>query len=122
VSKLIFTKGATSFQFSVGRVYPLDDPDKVNVPVDYSAGRKLYAYNKGVQEKFWNLVFDKASATDFSNLSSFFTTTVVGPASTFTLTDENGTTHTVRMMDTQLPLKEVGFGKYAGTIHLREEI
>jgi hypothetical protein len=122
MAKIIFTKGASTFTFSCGRIYPLDDPAQVNVPVDYSAGRKLYAYNKGIAEKFWNLVFADANDTDFSNLETWITTTVVGPASTFTLTDENSATHTVRILDAKNPLKQVGYGRYAGTLRLREEL
>jgi wyosine [tRNA(Phe)-imidazoG37] synthetase (radical SAM superfamily) len=126
MSKIIFTKGASTFTFSKGRKFIIDDPDQVNVPVDYSDGRQLYAYNKGVAEKFWNLVYDKLSATDYSNFRTWLLTTVVGPTNTFTMTDENGATHTVRLMDTKNPLAADGEDAtgflYSGTIHLREEI
>jgi hypothetical protein len=126
MNKIIFTKGASTFTFSKGRDFPIHDPAQVNVPVDYSDGKQLYAYNKGVAEKFWNLVFKKLSATDYSNFETWLLTTVVGPASTFTLTDEAGVTHTVRLMDTQNPLAADGEDStgflYSGTIRLREEI
>jgi hypothetical protein len=89
-------------------------------------GGQMYAYNKGIAEKLWNLVYKKLSATDYSNFETCLKTTVVGPTSTFTMTDEGGTTHTVRLLDTQNPLvaddaDATGF-LYSGTIRLREEI
>lgn len=126
MSNIIFTKGATTFTFSKGRIFPVYDPAQVNVPTDLSEGGQMYAYNKGIAEKLFNLVYEKLSATDYSNFDSFFQTTVVGPASTFTLTDESGVTHTVRLLDVKNPLQAVGADNtgflYSGTIHLREEI
>jgi hypothetical protein len=126
MSNIIFTKGGSTFTFSKGRSFAIDDPSQVNVPVDYSDGNKLYAYIKGVTEKFWNLTFEKLSAVDYENFDAWLLTTVVGPSATFTMTDENGVTHTVRLMDTKNPLKAVGEDAtgflYSGTIQLREEI
>ncbi|MCE5212998.1 MAG: hypothetical protein LLG40_15760 [Deltaproteobacteria bacterium] len=126
MSNIIFTKGANSFTFSKGREFPVYDPGQVNVPVDYSEGGQLYAYNKGIAEQFFNLTFKKLSATDYSNFDTWLKTTVVGPASTFTFTDENGTTHTVRLLNTKNPLQADGEDAtgflYSGTIQLREEI
>lgn len=119
---IIFTKNASSFTFSKGRVYPLDDPDQVNVPVDYSEGGQLYPYDKGIQERFFNLVFDRLPQADFDAFSTWLTTTAVGPKNTFTYTDEDGVAHTVRLLDTKNPLREVVSGLFSGTIQLREEI
>jgi len=126
MSHIIFTKGGSTFTFSKGREFPISNPAQVNVPTDMSEGGQLYAYNKGIAEKLFNLTFKKLSATDYSNFETWLTTTVVGPASTFTMTDENGATHTVRLLDTKNPLEAVGEDGtgflYSGTIHLREEI
>jgi len=126
MSNIIFTKDADTFTFSKGRKFNIYDPAKVNVPVDYSDGGQLYACNKGITEKLWNLVFEKLSATDYSNFDAWFLTIAIGPLNTFTLTDESGVTHTVRLLDVENPLSadgEDGTGfKYSGTIHLREEI
>jgi len=119
---IIFTKNADSFSFSKGRSYPLDDPAQVNVPVDYSDGGQLYAYDKGIQEQFHNLVFDRLSETDFDNFDNWLTTIAVGPKNTFTYTDEAGVDHTVRLLDKKNPLKSMVSGLYSGTIQLREEI
>jgi len=126
MARIIFTKGASTFTFSKGRSFPISDPAQVNVPTDKSDGGQMYAYNKGIAEKFYNLVFQKLSATDQSNFETWLKTTVVGPTSTFTFTDEAGAAHTVRLLDTQNPLAADGEDKtgflYSGTIHLREEI
>lgn len=122
MSKIIFTKGASSFTFSCGRVFPVPDAAEVAVSTDKSDGGQLYAYVKGFTEQYFDLVYENLSLTDYNNFDAWLKTTVIGPSSTFTMTDENGVTHIVRLMDTKNPLRWVGYGKYAGTIHLREEI
>lgn len=122
MAKIVFTKAAVTFTFETARSYPADDPVQVNVVTGYSEGRRLYAYDKGIEEQFFNLTFKNATQNDFDNFESFMTDTVVGPKETFTFTDENETEHTVRLMDTRNPLKKVGPGKYSGTISLRKEI
>lgn len=122
MSKIIFTLGASTFTFSCHRDYPVADPVQVNVPVDYSDGGQLYAYNKGIEEQFFDLVFDNCNSTDYGNVDTWIKTTAVGPKNAFTMTDESGVSHTVRMLDTKNPLRLVGVGKYSGTIHLRKEI
>ncbi|MBN1830295.1 MAG: hypothetical protein JW884_14275 [Deltaproteobacteria bacterium] len=117
-----FTKGASSFSFSRPRVYPLDDPVQVNVPTSMSDGGQLYAYDKGIEEQFFNLTFEDLTGTDFTNFETWLKTTACGPKNTFTYTDEAGTDHTVRLLDTKNPLKKTGNGKYGGTIQLRKEI
>lgn len=122
MANIEFTKGGDNFSFSKGRSYPLEDPVAVNVPTDYSEGGQLYAYDKGIEEQFFNLVFERIPKADYDNVETWLTTTVVGPKDTFTYTDEDGNNHTVRMLDTQNPLKEVAHEMYSGTIHLREEM
>lgn len=119
---IIFTKGVDSLTFSKGRSFPLNDPAQVNVPVDYSDGGQLYAYDKGIEEQFFNIVFDRIGQTDFNNFHTWLTDVAVGPKNTFTYTDEDGAGHTVRLMDTKNPLKGVASGMYSGTILLRKEI
>jgi len=119
---IIFTKGVDTFTFSKGRSYPLDDPGQVNVPVDYSEGGQLYAYDKGIEEKFFNIAIERGSLADYNNFSDWLLNIAVGPLNTFTYTDEDGVAHTVRLLDTRNPLREVAHELYSGTIHLREEI
>jgi hypothetical protein len=126
MSHIIFTKGASTFTFSKGREFPIADAAQVNVPVDYSDGGQLYAYNKGILENLIDLAFKRLSATDYSNFNTWLKTIAIGPLNTFTMTDELGTNHIVRLLDTKNPLvaeKENAAGSlYSGTIHLREEI
>jgi hypothetical protein len=119
---IVFTKGANTFTFSKGRVYPLDDPRQVNVPTGMSEGGQLYAYNKGVVEQFINLVFERILQADFVNVDNWLVNRAVGPLNTFTYTDEDGVANTVRLLDTKNPLREVATGLFSGTIRLRKEI
>ena len=122
MSNMIFTKGASTFTWSGGRQWPISDPVKVNVVVDYSDGRQLYAYNKGVEEQFFNLDFVRVTDTDHSNYLNWLRNVAVGPLNTFTFTDENSTEHTVRLMDTEDTLEEVDPGQWSGRVKLRKEI
>jgi len=122
MANIIFTKDADTFTFSKGRSYPLDDPAGVNVPVDYSEGGQLYAYDKGIEEQFFNLVFERIPKADYDNVDDWLKNIAVGPKNTFTYTDEDSANHTVRLLDTKNPLREVAHELYSGTIHLREEL
>jgi hypothetical protein len=123
---IIFTKNASTFTFSKGRSFPIADPAQVNVPTDMTDGGQMYAYNKGIKEKLFNLVFDKIPQTDYDNYDQWLTDIAVGPTNTFTMTDETGAPHTVRLIDTKNPLSAMDEDAtgwlYSGTIQLREEI
>lgn len=119
---IIFTKGAITFTFSKGRAYPLDDPAQVNVPTDMSEGGQMYAYDKGITEQLVNLVFERIPQADFNNFADWLVNHAVGPKNTFTYTDEDGANHTVRLLDTRNPLREVVSDLFSGTIRLREEL
>ncbi len=119
---IIFTLGGDNFTLSKGREYPLHDPARVNVVSGYSEGRKLYAYDKGIEEQFFNIVVDGANSTDYNNVDDWIRNICVGPKNTFTYTDEDSNNHTVRCLDIENPLKEYCHQLYRGTIHLREEV
>ena len=122
MSYIIFTKGEDTFTFSKGREYPVHDPIHVNVVVDYSDGGQLYAYDKGIEEQFYNLNFSGLSRTDYDNVEDWLQNIAVGPKNTFTYTDEDGDNHTVRLLDTKNPLQETASGLFSGELHLRKEI
>lgn len=119
---IVFTKGVDTFTFSKGREYPLDDPVQVNVVTDLSAGGQMYAYDKGIAERFFNLSFRGLPQTDFDNLENWLVNIAVGPKNTFVYTDEDSTDHTVRLLDVRNPLKATSHEAFAGTIRLRKEI
>ena len=119
---IIFTKGAYSFTFSKGRSFPLHDPEQVNVPVDYSAGVQIYPHDQGIEEQFFNLTFAGLSQTDYDNFDNWLTDVAVGPKNTFTYTDEDSVEHTVRLLNTRNPIKQLSSGLFSGTIMLRKEI
>jgi hypothetical protein len=122
MARIKFTKGAETFTFETDRRHPVHDPTRVNVVTDMSDGGQLYAYDKGIQEQLFNLVFDKATLADFTNFDNWLTTVAKGPLNTFTFTDEDQVDHTVRLLNTENPFKRVKQGTYAGTIRLRKEI
>lgn len=124
MAKIIFTKDASTHTFTVARVYPKYDPVRVNVVKGYSDGGQLYAYDKGIEEQFFNLVFVRLSEADHIALLAWFRTIAIGAKNTFTFTDEDSVEHTVRWIDDQYPLRldEAQSAIYSGTIKLREEV
>jgi len=122
VANIIFTLDAETFTFSRGRSYTLDDPATVGVVVDYSDGGQLYAYDKGIEEQFFNLAFDGLTDTDAANVAGWVSNVCVGPKNPFIYTDEDSVDYTVRCLDVKTPLKKVKHNYWTGTIHLREEI
>lgn len=122
MANIIFTSGASTFTFSKGRSYPLNDPAEVSVVTDLTEARQMYAYEKGIHIAWHNLVFEKLDQADFDNFEDWIKNVAVGSKNTFTYTDESGTSHTVRLMNTKNPLKAISHNKFSGTIQLREEI
>jgi hypothetical protein len=122
MANIRFTLGATSFAFESGPDYPINRPHKLNVVVAYSEGRKLYAYDKGIEERYFYLSLVNVSQNDFDNFTSFFRSAAVGPKNSFTFTDEDSVAHTVRIMDLENPLQETAPNVFSGTVTLREEV
>ena len=118
---IIFTKGAETFTFSRGRAYPVDDPEEVSVVTDLSEELQLYAYEKGIIILHHNIYFNNLSQSDYDNLNNWLLNIAIGPKNTFVYTDEDGDDHTVRLINTEDPLKEISYDNFEGTIELREE-
>lgn len=123
MSNIIFNLGGSVCTIASGAttVYPVDNPVQVNVVLGYSEGKYVYAYNKGIKEKFYNVILEALTDSDDASLLHFFGYVCYGPAYPFTYTDEDGNSHTVRWMDKIYPIREVSAGRHSGTIALREE-
>lgn len=68
-------------------------------PIDYSDGKDLYSYDKGLTEKAEvPMTFGNISSTDLSNFLAF-RAVVVGSKYSFTFTDVDGSTSTARFAD-----------------------
>ncbi len=121
-----------SVQFSDNPCYGSSMPFEFKQPKDYSDGGELYIYNKGLVEDIFILVFKKMTEADYSNMTGFFKNVIQGAGYSFTYYDENGTAHTVRLMDDAIDFKIEGHGDInesgswvplyrAGSITLRKE-
>ncbi|MCG6537495.1 MAG: hypothetical protein L7F78_22965, partial [Syntrophales bacterium LBB04] len=77
---------------------------------------------KGSKERVDSFVWDGTPQADYDSFDNWLLNVAVGPKNTFTYTDEDGVTHTVRNLDTKNPLREVVSGLFSGTIQLREEL
>lgn len=122
MSEILFTSGANSWSPGCKRVRPVGDPLKVAVVVGYSEGNQLYAYDKGVDEQFFDLTFERVSDAQDALLRTWHSTIARAMLNTFTVTDEAGVAHTVRWLDEQYPLQNYGPDLNRGTLRLRKEI
>lgn len=122
MSELLFTSGAATWSPGCKRSRPVGDPLRVGVVIGYSEGNQLYAYDKAGDEQFFTLTFERITDAKDAQLRTWHSTTARGPLNTFTLTDEDGSTHTVRWMDEEYPLSNYGPDLNRGTLRLRKEI
>lgn len=122
MANIVWTCGTETFTWLGGQKYPVAEPARVNVVVDYSAGRQIYAYDKGVQEQAFALDFELVPTADHDNFARWLTVVAVGPKNAFTHRDESGVDHTVRLIDTVDPFVEVSPGAWSGRVMLREEV
>jgi len=77
-----------------------------------TAGGTRYVYDKGVDRYEIDIVIESISASEKSDLDSFFHTTIDGVMNTFTYTDSAGNTFTARFLSPQLKYEKVARGIY----------
>lgn len=95
---------------------------KMNQIKEVSAGKVVYAYNKGNDEEIITLKFSNIPESDISNFLTFVINVVQGATNTCTYTDYKGDTHTVRIWNAENILSSpVGLDQEDLTIVLRIE-
>lgn len=118
---ITFTKDATSVVFSKGLRYPFSAPLRFIQPEEVSDGGVRYVYDKGPIEDEFDVPFERLPKADYDDLRSFFRTTIPGKLDTFTYTDQESQTHTVRLVDEEIDFPEVAFHLFSGRLRLRKE-
>lgn len=117
--------GATTVTFSRGYSWPRPTPGDERQLVGVSEGKQVRVATLSVPEEF--IVLDFANQTalpaaDYTNLSTFLRNTLVNfRAFTFTFTDTDGTTFTVRYWGGLLDFVQTSSELYQGTLTLRIE-
>ena len=117
----IFSNGTVSWAPDRGPALGLSDPTQINQPEARTDGTTRYLYDKGTDNEF-DLPFERLTRTDYDALKTFLAhATVNWKMTTFTYTDQDSTTHTVRLVNDRLQFAQVAFDQYSGSIQLRKE-
>lgn len=115
--------GVTTFVFSRGDLFPTRKPIQARQRIGKSHAGEIHVATLSPPEYLHLLTFTGLSTTDRTNLLAFLLDDDVNWAEgSFTYTDVNSVTYTVRYLDGALSFEETSPGQWAGTITLREEI
>ena len=124
---IVFSKGGLSdLTLERGRLYPITNPVKINqhryLTEDYSPK----VVNWGSSYTLFDLKFNYLSKSNYDDatdgLKTWFESSAINYSeSNFTLTDENGVTHTVRLWQDRLDFTEHASERYAISLILFKE-
>lgn len=87
-----------------------------------SAGGTQYVADKGGKKRHHTLRFEKLTATDKSNLETFYNDIAKGMRVEFTYTDQGGNAHTVTFAGPELVWEEPVLNLFHVELVLREEL
>lgn len=116
-----FTSTGTPWSPSTGNSLPVRTRRLKVQASDESAGGILYVQDKGIEVFVHEFVFSNLSSVDMSALVAFTRTQIVYSLHTFTWTDLDSATHTVRLVGSNLDSEKVVSGRHAVILRLREE-
>jgi hypothetical protein len=105
-------------QFSRNPSNASKDPIEYLAPQDWSNGGTLYSCNKGLVRRTFELTWSGMSDADYQSLVTFFETVAVVSRYSFTFTDWNGSTFTVKFLTRKLDFPFVGNGRRSGQLTL----
>lgn len=89
--------GVATVTFSKGRFYPIDSPQQPNQIINEAEDGTFYGAELGNPVTFIEARFERVPLSDATNVFAFLNdSNVKWSLNTFTFTDEDGTTYTVR--------------------------
>lgn len=115
--------GVTTMTFSRGDIFPTRKPVQARQRIGKSESGQIQVATLSLPEYLHLLTFTGLATSDYTNLLTFLTDDDINFAeNTFTYTDVNGSTYTVRYLDGALDAQETSAGQWMMTLTLREEI
>lgn len=118
--------GMSTLTLERGRLYPLSMPVQINQELNLTDGMnpKVTDYGGGVQ--FWKMMFNYLSKDNYdgaiNGLKTWFEDSNINWCeNSFTLTDEDGNTHTVRLWQKNFDMPENSNSRYSVGLTLLEE-
>ena len=114
----IFTLGGDSISFSSNITFPGRRSQERLQATDRTAGGTLIVEDLGSTVSRRTLYFNDLSAADMASLITWHDTISNGAANSFTYTDEDGSSMTVRLLTNPLSFEEFFTDHYRGSLVL----
>jgi len=124
---IVFSKsGLSDLTLERGRLYPLPMPIQINQELNLTDGMNPKVTDYGGTAQFWKVVFNYLSKDNYdgsvNGLKTWFESSQVNWCeNSFTLTDENGVAHAVRLWQKGFDMPENSSSRYSVGLTLLEE-
>lgn len=113
-----FVLGGNVLQFSRGIQYPVAKPVEKLQVIDRTGGGTLQVEDLGVTIRSFPIVFKSLPLADYEALLAWHSQIAAGAANPFTYYDEDGVSHTVRMLTTRLDFQQTSYQRFGGELLL----
>ncbi len=120
MANFTFTRGANSLLLPLYR-FPVQDREESGVLVGRTASGAAVTNRKAAAQTVLVRQFTGVRDEDFTALKAWFLTEAEGATNTFTATEPDGTTYTVRWVDETLQWQRDDRNRWSGTLTLRVE-
>ena len=126
MSIVFSASGMSNLTLERGRLYPLSKPTEINQELNLTDDMNPKVTDYGGTAKYWKLMFNYLSKDNYdgsvNGLKTWFEDSNINwCATSFTLTDENGVAHTVRLWQKAFDMPEHGSSRYSIAFTLLEE-
>lgn len=124
---IVFSKaGLSDLTLERGRLYPLSTPIEINQELYLTENLNPKIIDYGSTITYWKLAFNHLSKDNYNGTVNglytwFSSSTINWSEANFTLTDEKGVTHTVRLWQTNFDMPQNEGGRYSISLTLLEE-
>ncbi len=124
---IVFSAGGMSnLTLERGRLYPLSIPIQINQELNLTDGMNPKVTDYGGTAQFWKVIFNYLSKDNYdgsvNGLKTWFEDGNINWCeNSFTLTDENGVAHTVRLWQKNFDMPENSNGRYSVGLTLLEK-
>jgi hypothetical protein len=113
-----FVLGSNVLQFSRGIQYPVQKPVEKLQVVDRTGGGTLQIEELGVTIRRFPITFKGLPQADYEALLNWHNQIANGAENVFTYYDEDGLTHTVRLLTTTIDFQQTSYQRFSGDLLL----
>jgi len=124
---IVFSKaGLSDLTLERGRLYPISKPIQINQELYMTESLNAKVVDFGSTATFWMMVFSYLSKDNYDGTTNglktwFESSTINWCENNFTLTDESGVSHTVRLWQNKFDMQESSSGRWNISFTLLKE-